>query len=110
MAAFKKAYKRVPKVGALYGYITAKMVFAAYKKAGAIDNEKMIDAIEGMSVETPVGPVEMRAYDHQALLPMYMGVTAKKEGFPYLVAKDIVTISPKEAAPDLAEVKKARGK
>ena len=110
VAAFKKAYNRVPKVGALYGYITANMVFAAYKKAGKIDTEKMIDAIEGMSVDTPVGPVEMRAYDHQALLPMYMGTTAKQEGFPYLVAKDIVTIEPKDAAPDLAEIKKARGK
>lgn len=110
VAAFKKAFKREPKVGALYGYITAKLVFAAYKKAGAINTEKMIDAIEGLKVGSPVGPVEMRAYDHQALLPMFMGVTAKAKGFNHLIAKDIVTISPQESAPDLDAIKKARGK
>ena len=107
---FKDAYGRVPAVGALYGYITAQLITGAYQKAKTVDTEKFIDAIEGMKVNTPVGTVELRAYDHQALLPMYLGVTKKSPKYDFLVADGIITISPADAAPDLNEIKKARGK
>lgn len=107
---FQDAYKRLPTVGALYGYITAELITQAYQKTKVVDTEKFIDAIEGLTVQTPVGPVRLRPEDHQALLPMYMGVTKKSPKYDFLVADGIVTISPEEAAPDLAEIKKARGK
>jgi len=110
VAEFQKAYKRYPAVGALYGYITAQLIVQAYQKAGSLNTEKFVDAIGGLSVETPVGPVVLRAEDHQALLPMYMGKTKKSDKYDFLIAEDIVTISPAEAAPDLAAIKKARGK
>ncbi len=109
VADFQKAYGRVPKVGALYGYITAKLIIDGYKKAGSLDKEKLIDAIEGMTVTTPVGPVTLRAYDHQAMLPMYMGVTKKAPGYDYLIATDIVTVPAEQATPSVEEIKKARG-
>jgi len=40
---------------------------------------------------------------------MYMGVTKKVPGYPFLIASDIVTISGKDAVPSIEEVKKARG-
>jgi branched-chain amino acid transport system substrate-binding protein len=110
VAEFKKAYNREPKVGALYGYLTARYIVEGFKKAGVVDKEKLIDAIEGMTLESPVGPVTLRAYDHQALLPMYMGVTKKAPGYEFLIAGDIVTISGQDAAPPLEDIKKARGK
>ena len=96
-------------MGALYGYITAALIVGGYEKAGDMDTEKFIDAVEGMSVDTPVGPVALRAYDHQAGLPMFMGVTKKAEGYDFLIAGDIVTIPPEEAMPSIEEIKKARG-
>ncbi|MBU1157641.1 MAG: ABC transporter substrate-binding protein [Proteobacteria bacterium] len=107
---FQDAYKRLPTVGALYGYITAQLIIQAYQKTKSLDTEKFIDAVEGLTVQTPVGPVKLRPEDHQALLPMYMGVTKKSPKYDFLVADGIVTISPEEAAPDLDEIKKARGK
>jgi len=56
-----------------------------------------------------VGQVELRAYDHQALLPMYLGVTKKSPQYKFLIADGIITIPPADAAPDLNEIKKARG-
>ena len=106
---FKAAYGRYPAVGAVYGYMVASFVEKAYTKAGAVDTEKFIDAMEGMSVDTPVGPVTMRAYDHQAMLPMFMGKTKKVEGYEFLVATDIVTIPAEEAMPSIESIKKARG-
>jgi branched-chain amino acid transport system substrate-binding protein len=108
VAEFQKAYNRYPAVGALYGYMAAHFIKQAYEKAGKFDTEKFIDSLEGMAIDTPVGMVTMRAYDHQAMLPMFMGVTHQAAGYDFLIAKDIVTISGEEAMPTIEEIQKAR--
>jgi branched-chain amino acid transport system substrate-binding protein len=108
--AFRDAYGRYPKVGALYGYLAAQFIVQAIENAGGMEREKFIDALEKGKVETPVGSVEMRAFDHQAMLPMFMGVTKKVAEFPFLIAGDIVTIPAPEVMPSIEEIKKARGK
>lgn len=105
---FREAYKRYPKVGALYGYITAEFIIRAYQKAGEADSEKFIDALEGMSVESPVGRLTVRAYDHQVMFPMFMGMTKKIPEYDFLIARDIVAIPGEEAMPSIEEVKKLR--
>lgn len=107
---FEKVYQRKPAVGALYGTLAAEFIFGAYKKAGSINTEKFIDAVEGMKVDSPIGNVVMRAYDHQAMLPMFMGVTQKAPGYNFLIAGDIVTIPGKEVMPSIEEIKKMRNK
>jgi branched-chain amino acid transport system substrate-binding protein len=109
VAAFQKAYDRYPAVGAVYGAMAANFIKKAYEKAGEVDTEKFIDALEGLTVETPVGPVTMRAYDHQAMLPMFMGVTKKSTDYDFLIATDIVTIAGDQVMPSIEEIKKARG-
>jgi branched-chain amino acid transport system substrate-binding protein len=107
---FETAYNRKPAVGAVYGLLAAEFIFGAYKQAGKIDTEKFIDNVQGMWVNSPVGKVTMRAYDHQAMLPMFMGVTKKVAGYDFLIATDIVTIPGKDVMPSIAEIKKARKK
>lgn len=93
---FKKNYNRYPKAGALYGYAVGMMLEKAYAKAGKVDKEKLIDALEGMTVDSPVGKLELRACDHQLLLPIFFGMTKKSPQYPFLIAQDILTISPKD--------------
>jgi branched-chain amino acid transport system substrate-binding protein len=108
---FEKAYNRKPAVGALYGYLAAQYIIEGYKKAGKVDSEKLIDAIEGMTVKSPVGDVTMRAFDHQALLPMFVGKTGVDPAFPdFLVAKDIVVVPGDELVLSVDEIKKLRQK
>jgi len=107
--AFKDAYGREPKVGALYGYLAAQFITKALEKAGKMDKEKFIDALGGLKVDSPIGEIEMRAFDHQAMLPMFMGVTKKVPEYPFLIAGDIVTIPAKDGMPSVEEIKKARG-
>jgi branched-chain amino acid transport system substrate-binding protein len=109
VADFKAAYDRNPKVGALYGYITANFIAKAYEKAGSFDTEKFIDALEGMTIDSPVGPLTIRAYDHQVMFPMYMGVTKKVPQYDFLIADKIVTIPGSDVMPTVEEIKKARG-
>jgi len=106
---FKKAYKREPRIGALSGYMTAQYIAKAYEKAGAIDKEKMVTALEGMALDSPVGKLEIRACDHQLVLPMYFGKTKKDPKYPdFLVAGDIETITGKDYMPTCDEVRKMR--
>jgi branched-chain amino acid transport system substrate-binding protein len=106
---FQAAYGRYPKVGALYGYITAQFIAKAFEKAGKVDIEKMIDAIEDMTIDSPVGPLTLRAFDHQVMFPMYMGVTKKSPKYDFLSADQIVTVPGSDVMPTIEEIKKARG-
>lgn len=106
---FETAYQRKPAVGAVYGLLAAKFIFGAYQRADSFDTEKFIDHVEGMWVDSPVGKVTLRAFDHQAMLPMFMGVTKKAPGYDFLIATDIVTLPGEEVMPTIAEIKKARG-
>jgi branched-chain amino acid transport system substrate-binding protein len=105
---FRNAYKRYPKVGALYGYAAGLFLERAFKKAGKIDKEKFIDALEGMVIDSPVGKLELRACDHQNMLPVFFGVTQKVPPYPFLIASDIVTIPAKEYMPTCEEIKALR--
>jgi len=107
--AFKDAYGREPKVGALYGYLAAQFITKALQKAGKMDKEKFIDALSGLKVDSPIGEIEMRAFDHQAMLPMDMAVTQKVQEYPFLIATDIVTIPGKDVIPSIEQIKKAKG-
>lgn len=105
---FKKKYNRYPKSGALYGYLTAQFIAKAFEKAGKIDKEKFIDAMEGLKLSSPVGEVEVRACDHQIMLPIFFGVTKKSSKYDFLIAGDIVSIPPKDYMPKCEEVLKTR--
>ena len=107
--AFQDAYGNPPGFPAFHAYNTAHFVASAFQRAGSIDREKFINALEGMKIDSPVGKIEMRAYDHQAMLPMFMGVTKKVPEYPFLIATDIVTVPAKDIMPSVEEIKKARG-
>ncbi|MCX5804208.1 MAG: ABC transporter substrate-binding protein [Proteobacteria bacterium] len=108
VAEFKKAYNRFPKVGALYGYMAAQFIAEGFKKAGKVDKERFINALEGMALDSPVGKLEVRKCDHQLVLPMYYGVTKKNPKYDFLIAADIETIPGKDYMPTCDEMRKMR--
>lgn len=111
VAEFRKAYDRYPRIGALYGYMTAQFMTEGFRKAGKIDTEAFIKALEGMTLDSPVGPLTLRACDHQLELPMYWGVTAKDPKYPdFLISADTQVIQAKDYMPTCEEVLKDRKK
>ena len=107
--AFQEAYGNPPGFPAFHAYVTAHLIARAYEKAGAVDGEKFITALEGIKVDSPVGEIEMRACDHQAVLPLYMGTLKKVPQYNFLISSDIVTLPGKDILPTCDEVKKIRG-
>jgi branched-chain amino acid transport system substrate-binding protein len=109
--AFQDRYGAPPGFPAFDAYLTAEFIAQGFKKAGKIDKEKFIDALEGLKVENPVGgTVEMRACDHQAVYPMYFGTTKKVPQYNFLIAGDIMTLTGKEIMPTCEEILQSRKK
>jgi branched-chain amino acid transport system substrate-binding protein len=110
VAEFRKLYNRYPKMTALYGYVAAQVIAKGYQKAGSVNTEKFVNALEGMVIDdTPVGKLEIRACDHQLTLPMFWGVTKKSPDYKeFLIAADVVTIPASEYMPTCDQIKKAR--
>jgi branched-chain amino acid transport system substrate-binding protein len=76
------------------------------KKAGSLDQDKLIAAMANLAVGTPFGNVTFRALDHQSTMGAYVGRIGLKDG------KGIMTdwhfVDGKDALPSDEEIKKMR--
>jgi branched-chain amino acid transport system substrate-binding protein len=106
---FEAAYGHPPGFPAFHGYNTANFIAAAYEKAGSVDKEKFIDAMEGLKIDSPVGKIEMRACDHQVIMPMFLGVTKLSPEKGVAISSDIYTLRGTEVMPSCKEIMEARG-
>jgi branched-chain amino acid transport system substrate-binding protein len=81
-----------PSYGAMNQYFIIYALKAAIEKVKAVDTEKIIGALEGMTLNTFVGKVPIRAYDHQAMMPNWYGVMdfAPNLTYPHIVKVDIL--------------------
>jgi len=75
----------LPNYSAFQGYCCAKFLTEAIRKAQSTETDKVIKALEGLTVETPVGPIAIRACDHQAMAPVFWGQLSKVAGFTHPV-------------------------
>jgi branched-chain amino acid transport system substrate-binding protein len=82
--AFRDAYQRrwndYPRVGSVVGYSALHTVANAIRKAKSADTEKLVEALRGLQMQTPFGPITWRAIDHQSTMGAYVGQLAKKDG------------------------------
>ena len=107
---FTKAYKRCLKATALSGHVAAQFIAEGFKKAGKVDKEALIRIVGGMTFESPVGPLTLRACDHQLELPTHFGATKKDAKYPFLASVDDGIMPPKDCMPTCEEVLKHRKK
>ena len=78
--AYQKKFKDYPRLGSVVGYSTVMSAVATMKRAGSLDSEKLVAAMEGLQVDTPFGKITYRALDHQSTMGAFVGRTALKEG------------------------------
>ncbi len=57
---------------------TFMLLEAAAKKAKSNEPVKIAKALEGMKMDTPLGPMEMRADNHQLLQPLFISTLSDK--------------------------------
>jgi len=78
--AYQKRWKDYPRQGSVVGYTAVYAVAEAFKKAKSVETEKLVEALKGLKMQTPFGPIEWRALDHQSTMGAYVGQLARKGG------------------------------
>jgi branched-chain amino acid transport system substrate-binding protein len=97
--AYRKRWKDYPRLGSVVGYSAVYSVANAVRKAKSAETEKLVDALKGLQMQTPFGPIEWRALDHQSTMGAYVGQLAKKDGRGTMVNwryADGATVQPPE--------------
>jgi branched-chain amino acid transport system substrate-binding protein len=109
VAKFTRRTGRTPVVGSLVGYITFLSIFEAIRKAGSTDTERLVAALEGLSVQTPIGPITFRPFDHQSTMGAWVGTTKldTQRGTGVMVHWEYVP--GEKVLPSEAEVRRMRG-
>jgi branched-chain amino acid transport system substrate-binding protein len=78
--AYQKRWKDYPRQGSVVGYAAVYTVGNAIRKAKSADTEKLVEALKGLQMQTPFGPVVWRPIDHQSTMGAYVGQLSKKDG------------------------------
>lgn len=79
--AYQARYDDYPRIGSIVGYDAMKAIGAALEATGgSTDVEALIEAMREITFETPQGPLEFRAIDHQGTLGAWVGYTTVEDG------------------------------
>lgn len=101
--AYLKQFNVYPSYNAHGAYGAVKVYASAAKKAGSVDKEKIVGALEGLSIELPVGQITIRPEDHQAVTDGVWGKTASDPKMPIRILKPIRAFAGKDITPPAAE-------
>jgi branched-chain amino acid transport system substrate-binding protein len=108
VAGFEKRTGRTPVMGSLVGYITFLSIFDAIRKAQSTDTEKMVAALEGLRVDTPIGPITFRPFDHQSTMGCWVGTSKRDVNRGVGIMVDWEYVPGEKLLPSEAEVRKMR--
>ena len=106
LAAYRAKYDDYPRLGSVVGYTTVIAAAAVIRKAGSTDTEKLVNAMEGLTIESPFGSITFRKIDHQSTMGAFVGRTAIKDGKGIMV--DWHYVDGKDVLPDDAQVRAMR--
>ena len=101
--AYLKRFNVYPSYNAHGAYGAVKTYAAAAARAKTVDKEKIVDALEGLSIELPVGKITIRPEDHQAVTDGVWGKTAADAKMPIRILKPIRAFAGKDITPSVEE-------
>lgn len=85
----KRTGEKYPPSWAITGHIPVYFLAEAIRKAGSTDTHKVIAALEGLSIETPIGRQTIRVKDHRANRGQFWGVTKKVPEYPFRIMQPV---------------------
>ena len=101
--AYKNRFGAYPSYNAHGAYAALYTYKAAAEKAGSINKEKIIGALEGLTVEVPIGTITIRPQDHQALTDATWGKTAADPNYPIRILKPIKIFKSTDVTPSIKD-------
>jgi branched-chain amino acid transport system substrate-binding protein len=76
--AYRARYNDTPRLGSLLGYMIVYMIRDTIERAGTIETEAMIKALEDAKFDTVIGPVSIRGLDNQSTMGAWVGKLVRK--------------------------------
>jgi branched-chain amino acid transport system substrate-binding protein len=83
--AYQADFKDYPSAWAAEGYDGVYFLAEAIKKAGSLDANKVIAALEGLTLELPRGKATLRKEDHQLSSDFMVGETVFDKAYPFAI-------------------------
>ncbi|MBI5419522.1 MAG: ABC transporter substrate-binding protein [Deltaproteobacteria bacterium] len=83
--AYTADYKDYPSAWAAEGYDGVYFLAEAIRKAGSLDTEKVVAALEGLTLELPRGKATLRKEDHQLSSDFMVGETVFDKAYPFAI-------------------------
>jgi branched-chain amino acid transport system substrate-binding protein len=96
VAAFHKRWKHYPAYVSETGYSSLYAFKKAVEAAGSKETKPVIQALEGMTLESPAGKRVFRKADHQAMYSVPWGLTTANPKYSFKVMGKMVVIPAKE--------------
>lgn len=96
VARFRKRWNHYPAYVSETGYSSIYAFKAAVEKAGSKDTKPVIEALEGMEMDSPAGHRVFRKEDHQAMYDVPWGKTKADPKYPFKVMGVTKVIPAKE--------------
>jgi len=85
VARFHKRWNRYPAYVSETAYSSLYAIKAAVEKAGSKDTKAVIQALEGMEMDSPAGHRVFRKEDHQAIYDVPWGKTTSSAKYPFAI-------------------------
>ena len=104
--AYRARYNETPRLGSLLGYMIVYMIRDTIERAGSIDTEAMIKALEDAKFDSVIGPVSIRGLDNQSTMGAWVGKLVQKGATGGM--KDWQYLDGAKFLPPESEVKAAR--
>lgn len=103
VTAYKKRFDAYPSYNAHGAYGALYTYKKAVEKAGSIDKEAVIDALEGLTMDLPVGRITIRPEDHQAVSDVTWGKTSASADYPIRILNPIKIFKGADVTPAVAD-------
>jgi branched-chain amino acid transport system substrate-binding protein len=106
--AYMAEYKDYPSAWAVEGYDGIYFLTEAIKKAGSLDAEKVIPALEGLTIDSPRGKATLRKEDHQLFADFMVGETVFDPKYPFAIVGKPEVFPAEKVLYSIEEWKKAQ--
>ncbi len=93
---YYKRYHNYPSYNAHGAYSAVYVYKKAAEKVKSLNKEKIVKALEGLSIELPVGKIYIRPQDHQAVTDATWGKTKFTKKYPFAILDPIKVFPGKE--------------
>lgn len=84
-----------PPSWAIQGYLGMQFLVAAIRRANSLEALKVSNALQGLEMMTPLGPMVIRARDHQLTRGEIWGKSIRSKDYPFPILSPVEYIDPK---------------